>query len=99
MKSNHAFLLFATSLLVFVLSLFLHIVSVHTYCENRRVAALFGVVSIIVFVFFFRGQAASTARKVVSGIGMALCVLALAINVAFIIHATRLCGYLFEPAR
>jgi hypothetical protein len=84
---------------MFVLSLFLPLVSVHTYCEDRKVAAVFGVVSIAVFVFLFRGQAASTARKVPSGLGMTLCVLAVAVNVAFILYATHLCSHMFNQLR
>jgi phosphoglycerol transferase MdoB-like AlkP superfamily enzyme len=81
---------------MFVISLFLPLVSVHTYCENRSVAASFGVVSIALFVFLIRGQAASTARKVASGVGMTLCVLAVAVNVAFILYATDLCRHMFD---
>jgi hypothetical protein len=39
-KSDRTLLLLSASLLIFVLSLFLPLVSVHTYCENRRVAAV-----------------------------------------------------------
>ncbi len=74
-------------------------VSCHTYCENRSVAAVFGVVSMTVFVFFFRGTATSTERKVASGLGKALCILALAVNVAFIFYATRLCHHMFDQLR
>ena len=84
---------------MFVLSFYLPLVSVHTYCENRRVAAVFGGVSILVFVFLFRGKAASTARKLVSGLGMTLCVLAVAVNVAFILYATHLCRHMFDRLR
>ena len=84
---------------MFVLSLFLPLASVHTYCENRGIAAAFGVVSITVFVFLFRGQPASTARTVVSGVGMTLCVLAVTVNVAFILYATHLCRHMFDQLR
>jgi len=84
---------------MFVLSFYLPLVSVHTYCENRRVAAVFGGVSILVFVFLFRGKAASTARKVASGLGMTLCVLAVAVNVVFILYATHLCLHMFDQLR
>ncbi len=92
-------LLLSASLLIFVLSLFLPLVSVHTYCENRTVAAAFGVVSIAVFLFFLRNRAASTARKVASGVGQTLCVLAVAVNVAFILYATHLCRHMFDQLR
>jgi hypothetical protein len=84
------------SLLMFVLSLFLPLASVHTYCENRSVAAVFGVVSIAVPLFFFPSHAASMARKVVAGLAMTLCVLAVAVNVAFILYATHLCRHIFD---
>ena len=99
MKSDRTFLPLSASLLMFVLSLFLPLVSVHTYCENRSVAGVFGVVSTTVFAFFFRNQAASTARKIASGVGKALCVLAVAVNVAFILYATHLCRHMFDQLR
>ena len=99
MKSDRTFLLFSASLVMFVLSLLLPLVSVHTYCENRSGAAVFGVASITVFLFFFRSQATSTARKVASGVGKTLCVLAVAVNVAFIFYATHLCRHMFDQLR
>ena len=84
---------------MFMLSLFLPLVSVHTYCENRSVAAVLGVVSITLLLFFFRSQAASTARKVASVVGKTLCVLAVALNVAFILYATHLCRHMFDELR
>jgi len=90
-KPDRTVLLVSASLLIFVLSFFLPLVSVHTYCENRTLAAVFGVISITVLLMFLRYRAASTARKTVATIGGALCLLALAVNVAFILHATRLC--------
>jgi len=98
-KSDRTFLLLSASLLIFGLSLFLPLVSVHTYCENRSVAALFGVVSITLFLFFFRNQAASTARKIACVVGHALSVLAVAVNVAFILYATHLCRHMFDQLR
>jgi len=98
-KSDRTFLLLSASLLIFGLSLFLPLVSVHTYCENRSVAAVFGVVSITLFLFFFRNHAASTGRKMASVVGQALSVLAVAVNVAFILYATHLCRHMFDQLR
>jgi hypothetical protein len=84
---------------MFVFSVFLPLISVHTYCENRNVAAVFGVGSIAVCVFLSRGQAATPARKIASGAGMALSVFALAVNVAFILYATHLCRHMFDKLR
>jgi amino acid permease len=93
-RSDRKLLLFSASLMIFVFSLFLPLLSVHTYCENRSVAAVFGFGSIAVLVFLLPGQAASTVRAVASGVGMALCVLAVVLNVAFILHATDLCRHI-----
>jgi Ca2+/H+ antiporter len=98
-KSDRTLLLLSASILIFVLSLLLPLVSVHTYCENRSVAAVFGVVSIAVFMFFFRSRAASTARKVASGVGQTLSVLAVAVNIAFILYSTHLCRHMFDQLR
>ena len=99
MKSDRTLLLLSASLLIFMLSLSLPMVSVHTYCENRTGAAAFGVLSIAVFLFFFRNRATSTARKIASGAGQTLSVLAVAVNVAFIFYATQLCRHMFDQLR
>ena len=98
-RSDRKLLLFSASLLIFVFSLFLPLLSVHTYCENRSVAAVFGFGSIAVLVFLLRGQAASIVRAVASGVGVALCVLAVVLNVAFILYATHLCRHMFDKLR
>lgn len=99
MKSDQTLLLLTASLLIFVLSLFLPLASVHSYCENRSVAAVFGVPAVMVSLFLFRNRASSTARKVASGVGQALSLLAVAVNVAFILYATHLCRHMFDQLR
>ena len=89
-------MLVSASLLIFLLSLFLPLVSVHTYCENRTIAVAFGVISIAVFPMFLRNGAASTFKKALSVIAAVVCFLALAINVAFILYATHLCRHMFD---
>jgi hypothetical protein len=95
-KPDRTLLLASASLLIFVLSFFLSLASVHTYCENRTVAAVFGLISIMLFLMFFRNRATSRAKKTVAMIGGALCFLALAVNVAFILYATHLCRHMFD---
>jgi hypothetical protein len=92
-------MLFSASLLIFMFSLCVPLLSVHTYCENRSVAAVFGFASLAVLVFLLRGQAASTTRKVASGAGVALCALTVVVNVAFILYATHLCRHMFDNVR
>jgi hypothetical protein len=89
-------LLVSASFLIFLLSFFLPLASVHTYCENRTIAAIFGVISIAVLLMFLRNRAASTFKKTVAIIGAVLCFLALAVNVAFILYATHLCRHMFD---
>jgi len=82
-----------------VLSLFLPLVSVHTYCENRTIAGIFGVVAVTLFLFFFRNKAMTTARQVACVVGKVLCVLAVAVNVAFMVYATHVCRHMFDQLR
>jgi hypothetical protein len=98
-KSDQTLPLLSASLLIFVLSLFLPLASLHTYCENRTVAALFGVVSATVSLLLFRNRASSPARKVAFGVGQTLCILAVAVNVAFMLYATHLCRHMFDQLR
>jgi uncharacterized membrane protein SirB2 len=95
-KPDRTLLLVSASLVIFVLSFFLPLASVHTYCENRTVAAVFGFISITVGLMFLRNRAASTTKKTVAVIGGALCFLALTVNVAFILYATHLCRHMFD---
>ena len=99
MKSDQTLLLLSASILIFVLSLFLPLASVHNYCENRSVAALFAVLAAIVSLFLFRNRASSRARSIASGVGQTLCFVAVATNVAFILYATHLCRHMFDQLR
>ena len=91
--------LLVPSLLILIVSLFLPLVSVHTYCENRTIAAIFGVIAILLFVFFFRSNSTDTVGKVTSRIGMSFCILALSVNVGFILLATKVCSHMFDQLR
>jgi hypothetical protein len=95
-KPDRTPLLVSASLVIFLLSFFLPLVSVHTYCENRTIATVFGFISIAVFLMSLRNRAASALKKTLVMIGAALCFLALAVNVAFILYATHLCRHMFD---
>jgi drug/metabolite transporter superfamily protein YnfA len=69
--------------LIFVLSFLLPFVSVHNYCENRVVAAFFGLISLTVLLLFLRNQAASSSARTRAIIGGVVCFLSIAVNVAF----------------
>jgi len=98
-KNDRTFLFLAGSFVIFVLSLLLPVISVHTYCENRTGAAVFGVIAIVISLGLFRNRARSTARKIASGVGHALAIIAIALNVAFIFYATHDCRHMFDQLR
>jgi len=95
-KPDRTLLLVTGSILIFVFSVFLPFASVHSYCENRIIAAVFGVVSVALFLLFFHNRARWNAKKTATVIGGVLCFLALAVNVAFILYATHLCRHMFD---
>jgi hypothetical protein len=95
-KNDWTFLLLSGSFVIFVLSFFLPVISVHSYCENRTGAAVFGAISIVISLGLFRNRARSTARKIASGVGHALAIIAIVLNVAFILYATHVCRHMFD---
>ena len=82
--------------MIFLLSSFLPLVSVHTYCEDRTIAAVFGFISMAVFLMILRNRVLSSFKKTLAIIGAALCFLALAVDVGFILYATNLCRHMFD---
>ena len=94
MKRDRTLLLVTASILIFAFSFLLPLVSAHSYCENRVIAAVFGVVSIVVFLLFFHNRALWRAKKAATIIGGVLCFLALAVNVEFILYAAHLCPHM-----
>jgi hypothetical protein len=95
-KPDRTPLLASASLSIFLLSLFLPLASVETYCENRTITAIFGFVSMAILLMLLRNRPASTFKKTIAVIGGAICVLALAVNVAFVSYATHLCRHMFD---
>jgi hypothetical protein len=95
-KNDHTLLLVSGSVATFVLSIFLLPFSIHTYCENRVIAAIFGVIAVTLFLLLFRGKPETTLQRVMSVVARVMCILAVAVNVAFIIYATHLCRHMFD---
>jgi hypothetical protein len=87
------FWLFAAASLIFLLSLFLMPVSVHTYCENRPIAGVFGVIAVAIGILFLRHR---SLRGLLRGLGIVICSVAVALNLAFIAYATHLCNHMFD---
>jgi hypothetical protein len=88
--------LFVTALLIGGFSYFVVVLSVHTYCENRPFAGTFAIAALVNGFFLLRNWPSSSPRRALSVSGMALCVLALAANIWFIIWATYTCRHMFD---
>ena len=81
----------AASLLL-VLSLMLVPASVHTYCENRTIASGFAGVSVGVGLVLAFSKTRTREGHVIKVGGLIVSLLAIAINTAFMIYATRTCA-------
>lgn len=96
MKGHRSVQALLASLAILLISCALVLGSVHSYCENRIYAAVWGVFCVATLVGSFRSRGESMAAKVASDFGKILSVLALAINAAFIAYATHLCRHMFD---
>jgi hypothetical protein len=81
---------------ILLISYIFALASVHSYCENRKYVAVLGVLSIAMLVGCFRSRGESMPAKVALNFGKIFCVLALAINAAFIAIATHDCRHMFD---
>jgi hypothetical protein len=81
---------------VLLLSLLLVPASVHTYCENRPIAGLFGAVSLLVGFVLVLSTADTRTGRVVKIAGLILSVFAMTISAAFIVWATNTCRHMFD---
>jgi hypothetical protein len=80
----------AASLLL-VLSLMLVPASVHTYCENRIIASGFAVASVGIGLVLVFSKTQTREGHVIRVCGLIVSLLAIAIDTAFTIYATRTC--------
>ena len=82
--------------LLLVSSYLLVAVSVHTYCENRKFAAVLGAMTAALLVYFVRDLWLHRVHAAVRILGLLFCSLGLFIDVAFIIWATNTCRHMFD---
>jgi len=71
-------------------------VSVHLYCENWAIAAALAVGSMGVSLVLVFSRAQTRQGHVINFGGLIASFLAIAMNIAFIICATRLCRHMFD---
>jgi len=88
--------LFVSALLIAGFSYFVVVLSVHTYCENRPFAGACAIAALVNGFLLLRNWPSSRPRRALSVSGMALCLLALAASIWFIIWATYRCRHMFD---
>lgn len=98
-RADRSLILLGASLGLLLVSLALPIVSVHTYCENRVGASIFGVLSLTTVLLIVRNHASSRTRKMFAAVGVSTCLFAVAVNVAFIAYATHVCRHMFDQMK
>jgi hypothetical protein len=92
LKRDRTIQLFSASLLIFALSFVLPLFSTDRYCHNLRLAHVFGIASMVILLgFLFWNRATSTRKKIASGVGEAICILAILLNLGAIVAAGDLC--------
>lgn len=92
MRRDRMLLLTSVVLVVFVYAMFLPVISVHTYCENRVYGAAVTCVLSIMFVLLLVNRAGSSWHKVICGVAEAACIVGAIFDIDFVLAATRLCG-------
>jgi hypothetical protein len=101
MQNNKSALLLALALPTAVLSCFLPLVSVHTYCENRAGAGVLVAVAVAIAYVRIRSSASGPVPRVLSILTYLGCALAITVNSLFIAFASRVCpdkfGWLWLP--
>ena len=91
-KRDRTIQLFSASLLVFGFSCVLPLLSTNRYCHNVRLAHVLGIASIVILLAFFLGsRATSTRKKIASGVGEAVSIVAILLNLELIVAAADLC--------
>jgi hypothetical protein len=100
MPNKNAFSL-ALAVTTAVLSLFLSLASVHTYCENRAGAAVLAAVAIAVSYIRVRSSTRNPLSRILSILTYLASAIALTINVWFIAFASKVCrdkfGWVWLP--
>jgi cbb3-type cytochrome oxidase subunit 1 len=96
MKKDRTFTLLAVAAVLLVVSYLVPATSVHTYCESRFSASVVAICDAVVLYFLFRNVATSRLKKVFSAMSVVSCLLGCALDVTFIIWATKECQELMN---
>jgi hypothetical protein len=90
-REHRTVLLFGLALFEAFISYVVVLGSVHTYCENRLLVGALGFLAIVICALLVRNRSAVLWKKVLSDLGIIICMLTTAASIAFIWHATKLC--------
>jgi hypothetical protein len=96
MKNTKSVLLLALALLTAVMSAFLALASVHTYCEDRAGAGVLLAVAIAIAYVRVRSSVKGPILYAADILTYLACTLAVTVNVFFIVHASKLCRDYFR---
>jgi hypothetical protein len=87
---------FIAALLITGFSYAVVVLSVHTYCENRRFAGALALAALVNGFLLLRSWPSRVLRRALSASGMVLCLLSATANVWFVIWATHTCAHMFD---
>ena len=96
MKNTKSVLQLALAVLTALMSAFLPLASVHTYCENRAGAGVLLAAAIAISCVRVRGSVKGPIPHALAILTYLACTLAVTFNVLFIVHASKLCRDYFR---
>jgi len=90
-RRERTFQLFGSAILTGLLSIICGPFSAHTYCENRAIVGVLAFMSILILVLLIRNRGGALWKRVLSDLGVVICLLTTAGDVAFTWYATQWC--------
>ena len=98
-RQDRTVLLFVIAVSAGCFSVMLGPLSVHTYCENRPIVGALTFVAAFIFTLFIRKRSDTFWKRILSGLGVAMCLLTTGVNIWFIWYATRLCRHMLDSVK
>jgi hypothetical protein len=99
MREDRTVLLFGIAISTGCLSIMLGPLNAHNYCEDRPIVGVFAFVASVILILLIGNRALTSWKKILSGFGVAICVLTTGVNLWFIWYATRLCRHMLDSVK
>ena len=90
-QEDKTILLFGLALLMAFVCYFVILGSVHNYCDNRPIVGVLAIVPAVILVLLIRNRTAPLLKRVLSSLGIIICMLTTGAGIAFIWFATKVC--------